>query len=161
MPNAETLLQSLFASIRSSDNVAAQSATTDRAALSAFYDVVPGPLPKLFEQLLLSYRWLHVEIPEVTLFGNPPGADLSGFQQEIMSDRHLYPVLFSHKLVEFGKAPGGSYDPICFDLNRSRGRDCPIVCVNHESVLMYSKVKITSERALSFRTFAEGIVKAG
>ena len=57
-------------------------------------------------------------------------------------DRYLYPVLFANKLVEFGKAPGGSYDPICFDLKRRKAGDCPILRVDHESVLIDGQVQV-------------------
>jgi len=144
MSRPEPILESLFKAIRSSEDtwyfpghirVPAELATsaalndlgmsrwspvtfaTNRDALSALYDAIPGPLPKLFEQMLLSYRWLRVEIPEVRLLGNPPGQSLSGFQEEIMRDPNLYPVLFSHRLVEFreksaGRIPSPSGRPV-------------------------------------------------
>jgi len=79
----------------------------DTDALSSLYYAIPGRLPRLFEQLLLSYRWLRVDVHEVRLLGNPPGPGLSGFQQEMMRDAHLYPTLLSSRLVEFGKAREG------------------------------------------------------
>lgn len=130
-------------------------------ALSVFYTAVPGPLPTLFEQMLLSYCWLSVKISEVRLFGNPPGPDLSGFQQEIMSDPSVYPILFSHGLVEFGKVPAWSYDPMCFDLKRAKAGDCPVVHVDHESVLIGSQARVIDEVAPSFRVLAEQLAKSG
>jgi hypothetical protein len=131
---------------------------TEPAALSTLYESVPGPLPRLFEQMLLSYRWFRVGIPGVELHGNPPGPGLDGFKEEILRDANLFPVLFSHRLVEFGKAAGGHYDPICFDLNRRRSGDSPIVRVDHEAILMNRRVRVMSEVAPGFRAFAEKAV---
>jgi hypothetical protein len=187
MSKSEPILESVFEAIRSSEDtwffpghirVPAELATsalndlgmsrwspvilsTDNDALLALYNAIPGPLPKLFEQMLLSYRWLRVEIPRVRLLGNPPGQGLSGFQEEVMRDPNLYPVLFSHRLVEFGKAAGGHYDPICFDLKRTKSGDCPIIRVDHEAILIEGRVNVMAEIAANFRAFAEGVAKAG
>ncbi|HXV81466.1 MAG TPA: hypothetical protein VEG60_16435 [Candidatus Binatia bacterium] len=134
---------------------------TNTDALSALYKVIPGRLPRLFEQLLLSYRWLRVDIHEVTLLGNPPGPGLSGFQQEMMRDPHLYPALLSNRLVEFGKAAGGSYDPICFDLKRTKTGDCPIVRIEHEAVLVNGRATVLNEVAPNFRALVQRVSKAG
>jgi hypothetical protein len=185
MRKADPILESLSMAIRSSDDtwffsgslvVPAELATsevndlgmsrwspvrfrTSSDALAILYGAVPGPLPKLFELLLLSYRWLRVGIPGVTLFGNPPGPGLSGFEQEIMRDRYLYPVLFWQRLVEFGKAPGGSYDPICFDLKRTKAGDCPIVRIDHESIFIEGRGAVVCEVAESFSVLAERVAK--
>jgi len=183
LSEVERLLNSLFVAICSSEdtwvalgNIPEELATsqvnafgvprwtavplaTNRDALIELYKTVPGPLPKLFESLLLSYRWLRVEIPEVTLLGNPPGPTLEGFQHEITRDLYLYPVLFQHKLVEFGKAPGGWYDPICFDLKRSKAGDCPIVRIDHESVLIHEKPRLIKEVAPGFTALAETVAQ--
>ena len=129
--------------------------STAPTALDTLYATIPGRLPALFEELLTSCRWLRVEISEIDFFANPPGPDFRGLHDEITRDPHLFPSLFSERFVEFGKAAGGSYDPVCFDLKRSRKRDCPLVRIDHESVLILRRPKVIAEVAPSFRSFVE------
>jgi hypothetical protein len=102
-----------------------------------------------------------VDIDEVRLLGNPPGPGLFGFQQEMMRDPYLYPTLLSSRFVEFGKAAGGSYDPLCFDLKRTKAGDCPIVRIDHESVLVKARITVLKEVAPSFRALVRRVSKAG
>lgn len=187
MGDDEQILESLFLAICSSDDTwywaesvavpeqlltshvndlgmarwSAVRLATSPDVLAELYSAVPGPLPKLFESLLLAYRWARVALSEATLFGNPPGPTLRGFEQEITSDRSLHSVLFENRLVEFGKAPGGSYDPICFDLKRSKGGDCPILRIEHESVLINGRVRVVGEVAPNFRALAQRVGRTG
>jgi hypothetical protein len=49
---------------------------TPRDALSVLRDRVSADLPHLYEHLILSYRWLEVELQFFRLLANPPAADL-------------------------------------------------------------------------------------
>jgi len=111
------------------------------SALKGLYARIPGPLPPLYEQLVLTYRWLEVYLDDhLRLLGNPPGPDLLGLTQNITADPAFVNVLFPLGLVPFGKA-GESYDPVCFDLAKRAGDgDCRIVRVEHESVLCDDRV---------------------
>jgi hypothetical protein len=123
--------------------------------LEKIYATVPGRLPKLFEECLASFRWLRVEIGPIEFFAHPPGPDCEVFVAQIVRDCHLFPALFTNRYIEFGKAAGGSYDPVCFDLKRGRKQDCPLVRIDHESVLIRGEPKVVSEIAPSFRAFVE------
>src|SRR3954453_7688457 len=47
---------------------------TDVNALNDVYARIPGPLPELYERLVLNYRWLEVNLDDrLRLLGNPPG----------------------------------------------------------------------------------------
>lgn len=128
---------------------------TSVQAFEMLYVTVPGRLPTLFEECLASFRWLRVEIGPIDFFAHPPAPDCDVFAAQIMRDRHLFPALFKSRYIEFGKAAGGSYDPICFDLKRGRKQDCPLVRIDHESVLIDGEPKVVSEIAPSFRAFLE------
>src|SRR5437763_144343 len=60
---------------------------TDVSALKDLYARIPGPLPALYEQLVLNYRWLEVYLDDhLRLLGNPPGPDLVGLMKNIAAD---------------------------------------------------------------------------
>ena len=126
------------------------------SVLDSLYALVPGPLPALFEECLLSFRWVRVELGVVELFGSTSD-NLAAFASEVMRDGHLFPPLFRERYVEIGKAAGGSYDPVCFDLRRSRNRDCPMVRIDHESVLVGGSPEVLSDVAPSFGAFVKSL----
>jgi len=125
---------------------------TDVSALKDFYARIPGPLPALYEQLALTYRWLEVYLGDsLRLLANPPGPALRGLADSIAVDPVFVEILFPLGLVPFGKA-GDIYDPVCFDLRSPVGEgDCKIVRVEHESVLCDGRVGETWLVSDSFR----------
>ena len=94
-----------------------------------------GVLPELYEQLATSYRLPEVEIGVARLLPNLPAENLQPLADSMFADPVLNNTLVSKKLVRFAMAPNYCYDPICFDLNRFSNADCPVVRINHESVL--------------------------
>jgi hypothetical protein len=124
---------------------------TGRAQLEALYRKVPGPFPALYEQLVLSYRWLEVHLETAMLLGNPPGPTLDGLASAILGDVVLINTLLPARLIPFGRVSGGSYDPMCFDLRARKRDDCPIIQVEHESVLCHDRIGETWLRYPSFR----------
>ncbi len=111
----------------------------------------PIRLPALYERLVLSYRWLRVELGTVMLLANPPGPALNGLAEEMFRDPVLINTLLPAGFVPFGKVSGGGYDPMCFDLNSIRRDDCPIIQIEHESVLCHDRIGKTWPRFSSFR----------
>ena len=137
---------------------------TPTSALAPPYLELPGRLPPIYERLVLSYRWLDVELDGVvTLLANPPGSGLENLLKEMTADRVFVDVLFPLGLIPFGRAPGGSYDPLCFDTNRRHSdQDCPVVRVEHEAVLCNLRMGESSQVASSCRSMMEIVVnKAG
>jgi hypothetical protein len=124
---------------------------TDRDQLEALYRKVPGPFPALYERLVLSYRWLEVHLETVMLLGNPPGPTLDGLASAILRDAVLVNTLLPARLIPFGRVSGGGYGPMCFDLRARKRDDCPIVQVEHESVLCHDRIGETWLRYPSFR----------
>lgn len=127
---------------------------TEPRAIETIYETIPGRVPKLFEQCLASFRWLEVDLPGITLLAHPPGPRCEGFVSEVIRDPHLYPTLFRERFMQFGKG-GTLYDPICFDLRRKKKEDCPIVRIDHESVLIHEKAEVVEEIAPTFRKLLE------
>jgi hypothetical protein len=133
---------------------------TDVEALKAAYKTIPARFPPLYEQLVLSYRWLEIDLRGfVALFPNPPEASLASLISKITADQLLLRVLFPLGLIPFGKASHDNYDPICFDTARRRADgDCPVVQIEHESVLCDDRIGDSWQRFESFRGLVESVI---
>jgi hypothetical protein len=124
---------------------------TARGQLEALYQKLPGRFPALYEQLVLTHRWLEVHLQTVMLLANPPGPTLDGLAGAILGDPVLIATLLPAGLIPFGRVSGGGYDPMCFDLNSRKRGECPIIQVEHEAVLCHDRIGTTWPRYASFR----------
>jgi hypothetical protein len=124
---------------------------TGRDQLHGLYRKVPGPFPALYEQLVLTHRWLEVHLGTVMLLANPPGPTFDGLAGAMLGDPVLINTLLPAGLIPFGRVSGGGYDPMCFDLNSQKHGDCPIIQVEHEAVLCHDRIDKTWPRYASFR----------
>jgi hypothetical protein len=125
--------------------------TTDREHLAPIYHKLPGRFPALYERLVLSYRWMEVHLETVMLLANPPGPTLAGLAGEMFRDPVLSDRLVRSGFVPFGRVSGGSYDPMCFDLNSMQGDDCPVIQVEHEAILCHDRIGQSWRRFSSCR----------
>ena len=120
--------------------------------LDPIYAKVPARFPKLYERLVLSYRWAEVDLVTCRLLANPPGPDLSGLLQQMSRDPALRDSLLPAGYIQFGKGSDMDYDPVCFDIkSRKENGECRIVKIDHEEILCNNRVKLVAELAPSFR----------
>jgi len=132
---------------------------TDKSALELIYAQLPGRFPRLYEELLLSYRWAEVDLSTYTLLSNPPGNDLSRLLRDLAPDP-LSNALLPAGYVQFAKGPDVDFDPVCFDYNsRRQGGDCKIVKIDHEEILCNNRIKVIAELAYSFRELVEQTIR--
>src|SRR5262249_47185770 len=125
--------------------------STEFSLLEPIYSKLPARFPRLFERLVLSYRWLDVDLQSYRLLANPPGAGLEALLREMSKDSIIWKCLLEAGYIQFGKGPGIDYDPICFDINsRTKNKDFKIVKIDHEQILCNARVKIVAELAPSF-----------
>lgn len=117
-----------------------------------------GALPCLYEQLVLSYRWLQVDLQLCRLLPNLPADDLKPLADAMFDDPVLNATLIPNGFSRFALAPNECYDPICFDLNRFANDDCPVVRLNHESILMHSTVGEVTTVFGSFRELVHAVL---
>ncbi|WP_298859210.1 hypothetical protein [uncultured Gimesia sp.] len=131
---------------------------TNPEALETLYARISGRFPVLYEQLVLSIRWMEVYLGVIRLLPNPPGADLTGLSKTIFDDRALTETLIPAGYVPFARAPH-NYDPMCFDLNAMSARgDCPIIQFEHESILCDLKIGEHWQRWASFRDLMSDVI---
>ena len=124
---------------------------TSRVTLQGLYQCMPGPLPSLYETLILSYQWAEVDLGRLRLLENLPPA-LHGLRWAITAEAFLFRVLAQGGFVQFGKGPDYDYDPVCFDLSRRDAEgDCPVVKFDHEEILNRERLVVVEELAPSFR----------
>ncbi|MGA9041913.1 MAG: hypothetical protein WB421_15380 [Terriglobales bacterium] len=120
--------------------------------IEPLYAKLPARFPKLFEQLVLAYRWAEVDLMTCRLLANPPGPTLDGLLQEISKDPAFWSSLLPAGYIQFGKGPDVDYDPVCFDIKtRKKDGECRIVKIDHEEILCNSRIKLVAEVAPSFR----------
>jgi len=125
---------------------------SDSKELEPIYAQLPARFPPLFERLVLNFRWAEVDLQTFRLLANPPGPGLGGLLQEMSGDRTIWKQLRQAGYMQFGKGPGGDYDPVCFDTNsRAGNRDYKIVKIAHEQILCNDRIKVTAVLAHSFR----------
>jgi hypothetical protein len=147
--------------------------------LDALYADLPEGtprLPRLYERLLLSYSWhaadfggcdlyagrhSHGDYPlGYNLLGNPPGkTPFAPLLRYMRRDPALWEALAPARLIPFGKGGMQHYDPVCLDLSRMRGRDCPVVGIDHEDILCFHRVRVAVEFAPTFRELVERTVR--
>lgn len=134
---------------------AAISTTPD--ALSLIRRV--GVLPRLYEQLVLSYRWPEVDLSVCRLLPSLPANDLFPLSNSMFADSVVNNALVPNGFARFALAPNGSYDPICFDLNRLANGDCPVVRIDHECVLMRDTIGDATTVFGSFRELVNAVIE--
>src|SRR5262249_17499185 len=114
---------------------------------------LPHPLPGIYRSLVSRYRFCNFEIGPMMFFANS-GHNLSfELVTSVFKDPSFFPTLHKHGYLEFGEAFGGNYDPICFDTERGRGGDAPVVQLDHEEILIRNRIRVVQEIAPSLSNF--------
>ncbi|WP_299469889.1 hypothetical protein [uncultured Gimesia sp.] len=131
---------------------------TSVETLTPLYSRMGGAFPLLYEQLLLSFRWLEVDLKLIRLFANPPDPDFTGLTTEIFQDRIIADTLIPAGFIPFARS-SINYDPICFDLNAMTSqRDCPILQFEHEAILCDFKIGKHWQRWASVRDLMSDVI---
>lgn len=118
--------------------------------------------PPSFESLYSRYAFPAFQCGPVFLHANT-GYDLESeisinweFKERIFKDKGLVEALLPGGYLQFGNPHETDYDPICFDTkNRRDDGDCPIVGIDHEEILCWSKIRVAKVIASSFLELIE------
>ena len=92
-------------------------------------------------------------VGDIEFAANPAGADLKGLAASVQYDPQLWEFLVPHGHLVMGRLSGGRYDPCAFDMNRRRGRDAPLVRIDHEQILSFNRLGQPFLLAESFNAF--------
>lgn len=138
------LLQQLIASER------VVALETDNSSILASLQEKTGLIfPPLFRELLKGYAFEPFVLGDIEFFGTIESEDGDLIADAIFRDEILSAALLEAKLLQVGRPDSGSYDPVCFNL-ASRSEEPELVQVDHESVLSFSKLRISKVLAPSF-----------
>lgn len=131
---------------------------TSPETLATLYSRIAGRFPLLYEQLVLSFRWLEVDLKVIRLLGNPPGSDFTDLTEAIFNDPVIADVLIPAGFLPFARS-SINYDPICFDLNAMTSQcDCPIIQFEHEAILCHLKIGEHWQRWFSLRDLMNDVI---
>jgi len=95
-------------------------------------------LPPSFRSLVTRFSFTPIELPEFELLGNTGLDDDDEMTVATLQDATLSRVALNAGFLHFARSSNASYDPICFDMRRSR--EAPIVRLDHEKVLQFSEI---------------------
>ena len=119
-------------------------------------------LPDSYRSLVSRFNFGSFDVGGVSLYGTTSNDDYEAVQVAAVQDRALYDVVRSTGFVPFGRPEGGSYDPVCFDTRRKVAHhEYPIVRLDHEQALCYSRARVTGSLAGSFRDLAARSLDGG
>lgn len=116
---------------------------------------LPQRWPKPFKSLVQRYRFCNFEIGPLMLFANT-GHDLFyELSDRILRDKGIFPTLHKNGFLQFGLPHETNYDPVCFDMKRRNRDDAPIVQLDHEEILQWSRIRVVREIAPSLAQFMQ------
>ncbi len=125
---------------------------------------ISKPLPRSYKSFVSRYIFPCFEISSVSFLANTPEGlvfKLDELRTGIFEDKILSDFLFRNSYIQFARPSGGGYDPICFDANRTtKKNEYPIVQVDHEGILIKSRIVIVAKIAPSFEEFIKNYLKA-
>jgi hypothetical protein len=113
--------------------------------------------PEVFRTLVTNFSYFPFSIGEIRLFSNMGIKHYDEMVEAISKDKIIYKQTRMNKYLHFARPEGGSYDPICFDLNKATNNDAPIVLLDHKEMLCFDRVKVISKISDSFLNYVTGL----
>jgi hypothetical protein len=111
---------------------------------------LPQVLPRPFRSLIERYRFCNFEVGPLMFFANS-GHDLYyELSSRVFADKNLFPTLHKHAFLQIGNPYETNYDPVCFDMQHRVRDDAPIVQLDHEEILIRSRIRVIQQIAPSF-----------
>ena len=119
---------------------------------------LPQTWPKPFRSLIERYRFCNFEIGPLMLFANSGHELFYELSDRVFKDKGIFPTLHKNGFLQFGLPHETNYDPVCFDMKRRNRADAPIVQLDHEEILIRSRIRIVQQLAPSFLEFMQRAV---
>jgi hypothetical protein len=119
---------------------------------------LPKIYPPSYHSLVSRYAFPAFEIGPIILLANTGEDVYWEGMTKIFEDEFMSSFLFQNGFIQFGNPHFGDYDAICFDTNRPRGQEYPIVQIDHEAILCDSEIQVVKEISSSFFDFANDFI---
>jgi hypothetical protein len=116
---------------------------------------LPQRWPKPFTSLIQRYRFCNFEIGPLMRFANSGHQLFYELSDRTFEDKGIVPTLHKNGFLQFGLPHETNYDPVCFDMKRRNRADAPIVQLDHEEILQWSRIRVIQEIAPSFTQFIQ------
>lgn len=116
---------------------------------------LPQRWPRPFKSLIQRYRFCHFETGPLMLFANSGHQVFYELSDRVFKDKGIFPTLHKNGFLQFGLPHEDNYDPVCFDMKRRNRADAPIVQLDHEEILQWSRIRVVREIAPSFAQFVQ------
>lgn len=112
---------------------------------------LPFALPVSYRSLVCRYLFPAFEVPPVILLANTGKTLYHEMSITMTRDKVLSAVLLKNGYAQFARPNNGDSDPVCFDLRRrTEDGECPIVRIDHHTIILNNLVRVTEELAPSF-----------
>jgi hypothetical protein len=114
--------------------------------------------PKSYRSLVRRYSFCNFEVGPVMFYANS-GQELSyELSNKVTKDKHLFATLNERGYLPFGQPNETNYDPVCFDMQRRSRQDAPIVQLDHEEILIRTRIQVVHEIAPSLAMFMRQVI---
>lgn len=128
---------------------------TENPWVETLQNRLPQIMPGSFRSLIERHRFCCVTVGPVMFFANTGRPMFLELSDRLFRDKHLSPMLLQNGYLQFGNPFECNYDPICFDMRPRRGKDAPIVQLDHEDILIHNRISLVEEIAPSLRHFMQ------
>jgi hypothetical protein len=119
---------------------------------------LPQRWPHPYRSLIERYRFSNFEVGPLMFFANSGQPVFYELTEKVFRDKGLFPTLHKNGFLQFGLPHETNYDPVCFDMKRRNRGDAPIVQLDHEEILQWSRIRVVGEIAPSFAQFMQRAV---
>jgi hypothetical protein len=89
------------------------------------------------------------------LFANSGHELFYELADKVFKDKGIFPTLHKNGFLQFGLPHETNYDPVCFHMKRRSRADAPIVQLDHEQLVQWSRIRVVREIAPSFAQFMQ------
>jgi hypothetical protein len=119
---------------------------------------LPKRFPPSFLSLVTRYSFSAFDAGALSFFSNLGDDSDEELSVTIFRDPFIANMTLKAGYIQFARPVGGSYDPVCFDANRSsKHREYPIVRLDHEEILCSDRTQVSVTLADSFFRYAAGM----
>jgi len=132
--------------------------------IADFESRLPAQLAPSFKSLVNRYIFPPFEAGGLWFFGNTPeGLKFTAHELRcgVFQDQPLSSCLFKNGYIQFARPAGGSYDPICFNVQaRNHQGEYLIQRLDHEDVLCNSRIRVVNTVGKSFYEFLKTFMES-